>query len=72
MIEPAERGEGSPRTSQLRPNTWRVLELAVEEGVALGYNRAHKHLDNPTEEDIKRHIEEAVLGTISEWFHVDD
>ena len=58
--------------SQLRPKTWLVLETAVTDGVARGFNRAHKHNDKPTEEDIKHHVIECVLGDISEWFHVDN
>lgn len=56
----------------LRPKTWEVLRMAVEEGVALGYNRAHKHQDNPDEHAIKAAIEETVLGCICEWFHIEE
>lgn len=57
--------------SQLRPKTWAVLELAVSNGAERGIRRARKHNDNPTDEDIERHVIECVLGEISEWFHVD-
>jgi len=58
--------------SQLRPKTYRVLELAVEEGVALGWNRAHKYEENPHEETIKDVIRANVMNTICEWFTFDD
>lgn len=60
------------KKSQLRPKTYRVLEQAVEEGILLGWNRAHKHEDQPHEETIKDVIRANVMLTISEWFHFDD
>ena len=56
----------------LKPKTWEVLRMAVEEGVAYGYQRAHKHTDQPSEEAVKQAIEEAVLNAIGNWFHMDD
>ena len=44
--------------------------MAVEEGVALGYHRAHKHVDQPDEQQLRQAIEEAVMGCIAEWFDV--
>lgn len=58
--------------SQLRPKTWVVLETAIEEGVSRGFSRAHKHNDNPSEEDYRRHVQECVLSAICDWFHVDN
>jgi hypothetical protein len=49
-----------------------VLEVAVEDGVARGWNRAHKHVDSPDESSIRQAIAECVLGEISDWFHVDN
>lgn len=58
--------------SQMRPRTYRVLELAVEDGVKYGYQRAHKHVDNPSEQAIIEEIQASVLSSISEWFLFDD
>lgn len=60
------------KKSQLRPKTYQVLELAVEDGITLGWNRAHKHEENPSEEIIKENIRENVMLVISEWFYFDD
>lgn len=58
----------------LTPRTYQVLERAVEEGVSYGYRRAHKHLDQgqtPSEQMLKDAIQDAVLNSITEWFHID-
>jgi hypothetical protein len=60
------------KKSQLRPRTYRVLEQAIEEGIALGWNRAHKYEENPHEETIKDVIRANVMITIGEWFMFDD
>lgn len=54
----------------LKPKTWKVLQQAVETGVAYGWQRAHKHDDNPSEDAIKQAIEQAVLNEIADWFDV--
>lgn len=49
-----------------------VLCRAVEEGIAYGWNRAHKHTGTPGEELIKGEIEKAVITEICETFDFDD
>lgn len=67
----SEETKSAP-VSQLRPKTWPVLEMAVTDGVTRGFNRAHKYIDSPTEDDYKRYVVECVMGEISDWFHVDN
>ena len=45
-----------------------ILDQAIGEGVKIGYRRAHKHVDNPTEESICEHIEEQVMSSLYEYF----
>lgn len=47
-----------------RPKLWPALTEAVEQGVAYGLRRAHKHTDAPSEETIREEIERAVLNEI--------
>jgi hypothetical protein len=54
----------------LKPNTYKVLQMAVEEGVVLGLNRAYKYEDNPTEDHIQNQVVESVLNALLEWFDV--
>lgn len=56
----------------MRPKSNRVLEVAVESGVEFGWNRAHKHNDNPTPSAIRNEITKAVLTEIHEWFDMQD
>ncbi len=56
----------------MRVRVYPVLLRAVEEGVARGYARAHKHTESPSDEAIRDAIVESVLGEIAEWFSYDD
>ena len=56
----------------MRARGFAVLSRAVEEGVAAGYRRAHKHSEAPGEETICEHVEREVLGAICEVFAFDD
>jgi hypothetical protein len=55
----------------MRANEYLVLEMAIEQGVDLGFNRAHKHTDQPTPEQIKDAIHHAVLNEVCEWFTLE-
>jgi hypothetical protein len=56
----------------MKPKTYQVLTMAVEEGVAYGVHRAYKHSDNPTPEYMTNCISDAVLNSICEWFDLDE
>ena len=56
----------------MKPNFRKVLEMALEEGVRFGYNRAHKHVENPTEGAIVDSIVEQVMNSLYEWFDFED
>lgn len=55
----------------MKANEYLVMNQAVEEGVAYGWMRAHKHVENPTEDQIKDAIVEGVMSTICQWFMFD-
>ena len=50
----------------MKPNWYFIITRAIEEGVSIGYNRAHKHIDNPNEDLIKAAINEAVMNSLCE------
>ena len=56
-----------PRVAgSIRVDAYAIVSRAVEEGVAYGWNRAHKHTDTPDEQAIHAAITDAVLGTLCE------
>ncbi len=54
--------------SNLQVNTYKVLARCVEEGVSYGWNRAHKHVDDPDPAAIQDAIQDAVMNAICEYF----
>ena len=52
----------------MKAKTHRILEMAIEQGVARGYRRAFKHIDSPLEDAILESIEDCVMGEIYEYF----
>jgi hypothetical protein len=56
----------------MKPKFRVILEMAIEEGVKQGWHRAHKHVENPSEESIKEKIEDAVMSAIYEYFTFDE
>jgi hypothetical protein len=45
-----------------------VLRDCIENGIKRGYRRAFKHVENPDENSIFQHLEEAIMGEIYEYF----
>ena len=56
----------------MKAKTRVILEMAIEQGVARGYRRAYKHVDNPNEGSIMAHLEECVMEQIHEYFDFDE
>lgn len=52
--------------SAIKFNGYRIVSDAVEDGVHVGYHRAHKHTDTPDEELMKSAIFDAVMNELSE------
>ena len=56
----------------MKANDYKVIEMCVELGVDIGWNRAHKHDDKPGEEYIKSCICDAVEFQIAEYYHFNE
>ena len=56
----------------LKPKTYRLLEMAVEDGVDYGYGRAFKYTSKPSDVAIKDEIFQAVMTHICEWFDFEE
>lgn len=62
----------TPIDGALRVNVYEVMTRAVEEGIAYGWRRAHKHTDTPSEETIRDEIERGVMNALMEVFEVGE
>lgn len=71
-MSPRTARKGIPTRTAVRIRAYDVIWRAVEEGVAYGYKRAHKHTDAPGEESIREHIERAVMASLEEVLAFDD
>ena len=56
----------------MKAKTLVILEMAINVGVKRGWNRAHKHIENPNEGSIMAHLEECVMSEIHEYFTFDE
>lgn len=52
----------------MTPKTLPVLEQCIETGISLGWSRAHKHTDTPTEQTVKEHIANAIWQELHDRF----
>jgi len=56
----------------MRAKEYKLMSRAVEEGVAYGWRRAHKHVEDPSDAIVLTEIEQAVINEICEWFEFRD
>lgn len=52
----------------MRPKIYELLRRCVEDGINMGWSRAHKYADTPGENAIKDAIEDAIFSELYEWF----
>jgi len=53
-----------PAPYGLRLKSYDIVERAVDEGIELGYRRAHKHTDRPSEDGLKEAIHLAIMNAL--------
>ena len=58
-------------TCIIRVNAYDVISRAVEEGVTYGLNRAYKHTDSPTRDDMELEVAQAVTNELCEVLMFD-
>ena len=56
----------------MKPKLIPVLEMCIQNGIRLGWNRAHKHTDKPEDESVFHEIEYAIETEIYEWFDFEE
>lgn len=52
----------------MKPKIRSILELAIENGLQFGYDRAHKHVDTPTRGAMVDSIDQAIWLEIDSYF----
>ena len=56
----------------MTPDTYKILQMAVEDGIALGVRRAFKYTDKPSEDQMVETIRMEVMTQICEWFYFNE
>jgi len=56
----------------MTPDTYKILQMAVEDGIALGVRRAFKYTDEPSEDQMVETIRMEVMTQICEWFYFNE
>ena len=56
----------------MKANEYMLMVQCVEEGYKYGYNRAYKHTDTPTPEQLSTAIQGAIIDAMCEWFMFED
>jgi len=52
----------------MKPRMYNILSECIENGVELGYRRAFKHTDSPSEDSIIESIHREILNKVCEYF----
>jgi hypothetical protein len=52
----------------MTPDTYKVIQMAVDDGIAIGVRRAFKYEEDPGEDRIIEVIRHEVMNQICEWF----
>ena len=56
----------------MKPKYYEILSCCIEKGIQLGWNRAHKHNNNPDKNYILENIEDSIMNEICENFTFDE
>ena len=56
----------------MKPNIRKILERAIEDGIAYGYHRAHKYTDTPDADLMQERISYGIWLEIDAIFSFDE
>jgi hypothetical protein len=56
----------------MKPKLRTILEVAINEGITVGYRRAHKHTEEPSESWVIETIENEIMNCIDLYFDFED
>lgn len=74
MASIGDKKKKRPRVSSqtMRVRVYDILTETIEQGIAYGWNRSHKHTDKPDEWHVREQIYQAIMNEICEKFDFDD
>jgi len=55
-----------------RVKSYEVLARAVEEGIQMGWNRAHKHTNTPDTDHVMESVYNEIMNSVCEVFNFDN
>ncbi len=55
----------------MKANYWKIIQMAVDQGIGSGLSRAFKHTDDPTRDLIHREVELEIMAVLHEYFVFD-
>lgn len=58
--------------NQMKPKLRTILEVAINEGITVGYRRAYKHTDEPNESWVIETIENEIMNCIDLYFDFEE
>jgi len=56
----------------MKPKIRTILEMALDEGIRIGYRRAYKHSDNPEESWVIETIHNEIMNCIDLYFNFEN
>ena len=56
----------------MKPKFYFILEQAIEQGISRGYYKAHKHIENPSEDAVISSVQKYVMESLHEYFDFDE
>lgn len=59
-------------SSSVKLDVYKILSETIEKSVHYGYNRAHKHTENPSKDHIVETIHAAVMHDLCEIIKFDE
>lgn len=56
----------------MKPRFYPLLIDCIERGITRGYNRAHKHVESPTQLQIETQIHDCIMAELTEAFEFEN
>jgi len=55
----------------MKPKLRVIIEQCIDRGIERGWNRAHKHIPEPSEQHIKGELENCIMAEFYDYFTFD-